>query len=318
MAKKENNKNEKNVSSPLYPDIDSQLADLKKEDIKMSAESAEFARKDKKRKITRNILLVIFSALLTISGTNIVKTLIGYKKAEDSYAAIQKMFYEDIGDISLISESQPPMPSFGMKRRSIDEAQILYRNFKARISALKEDYPDIYGWILMPDMEHIDYPVMQCGDNNFYLNHDWQGKWLEAGAIFVDFNCSPHVTENRNTVIYGHNMLNGMMFSDIAKFTSKEVFDSNPYVYLFTLDGVYTFTIFSFYKTDYKSGYIETYFPTTQSLVDFCENSRANSLYYREGVQFTDDTRILTLSTCTDGRLSDRYCLQAVLTEVIE
>lgn len=299
--------------------LNEQLDNLKSGDIEMPREVLEFSEKDRKRNIIRRILMAVFAVIFIFSGTRIITTLYGYKVADDSYKEIQNIFYDGNTENKFaISESSPPLPSFGMKRRSIDEAQLLYRKFKAKISELKEDYPDIYGWILIPGMEHIDYPVMQTDNNNFYLKHDWRGRWLEAGAIFVDFNCSPHVTENRNTVIYGHNMLNGMMFSDLAKFTSKEVFDSNPYIYLITMDGVYTFTIFSFYKTDYKSGYIETWFPTTDLLKEFAENSRKNSFFYREGVTFDDNTRLLTLSTCTDVIQTDRYCLQAVLTEVTE
>ena len=316
IAEEELTSAEKTESLSLKEQLD--LYDPDK--VELGEEVLRFAKEDRKRKIVKSILLILFSVIILVSGTKIVTTLIGYKKAEDSYDEIQKLFYEGIETDAknMIAESEPPLPSFGMKKRAIDSSELLYRQFKGKISALKADYPDIYGWILMPGMEHIDYPVMQSEDNYFFLHHDWQGRWLEAGAIFADFNCSKHVTENRNTVLYGHNMLNGMMFSDLTKFTSKEIFDANPYIYLFTLDGVYTYTIFSFYKTDYRSGYIETYFPTTESLIDFAENSRANSLFYRDGVTFDANTRLITLSTCTDIVQTDRYCLQAVLTGIME
>ena len=41
-----------------------------------------------------------------------------------------------------------------------------------RFAALCAQNNDLTGWISIPDTV-IDYPVMQCADNGFYLHHDF-------------------------------------------------------------------------------------------------------------------------------------------------
>ena len=43
------------------------------------------------------------------------------------------------------------------------------------LDALREINPQVVGWILIPDTK-INYPILQGEDNDFYLNHTWEGK----------------------------------------------------------------------------------------------------------------------------------------------
>ena len=109
-------------------------------------------------------------------------------------------------------------------------------------------------------------------------------------------------------------MQNGMMFSDLIKFLDEDFFNQNRYVYVYTDKGIYTYEIFSVYKTDYKYKYIETGFPTGEDFVAWAEEMRSNSKFQRD-VQFNSNSRVITLSTCTNALWSDRYCVQAVMVD---
>ena len=61
--------------------------------------------------------------------------------------------------------------------------------------------------------------------------------------------------------------------------------------------------------------YIYTDFESHEAFVDFAYEMKANSLYWRDGIEFTENSRIITLSTCTNGLRTDRYCIQAVLVD---
>lgn len=99
-------------------------------------------------------------------------------------------------------------------------------------AALSEINPDIVGWITIPDT-NIDYPIVQCGDNDKYLKTGFDGEKNRAGTIFLDFESDSDM-EGRNNIIYGHNMKNGTMFKDIVKYKDKAYFDAHQTILLYT------------------------------------------------------------------------------------
>lgn len=90
--------------------------------------------------------------------------------------------------------------------------------------ALKEKNPEVVGWILIPDTD-ISYPIVQGSDNSYYLNHTFEKKENYAGAIFMDANAN-NSFEDRNTIIYGHNVKHGTMFAELENFKEQEFLKS--------------------------------------------------------------------------------------------
>ena len=70
---------------------------------------------------------------------------------------------------------------------------------------LKKKNSDTVGWIKV-DNTNINYPVVKCSNNDFYLNHGFDEKWNDAGWIFMDYRNNP-VNFDKNTVIYGHSRI---------------------------------------------------------------------------------------------------------------
>lgn len=88
------------------------------------------------------------------------------------------------------------------------------------------------GWIFI-DGTNINYPVMHGEVDEYYLTHNWKGQPYWNGSIFLD-----HANSGFNNVslINGHNMLNGIMFSQLTNFKNKDFFDGNHDIYLY--DGL--------------------------------------------------------------------------------
>ena len=92
------------------------------------------------------------------------------------------------------------------------------RILTAQMQNLNQNYADSIGWIYIPDT-HINYPVMQSEDNDFYLHHASDGSYLYAGSIFLDYRCNADFSSISN-ILYGHNMSNRSMFADVINFGS--------------------------------------------------------------------------------------------------
>ncbi len=189
---------------------------------------------------------------------------------------------------------------------------------RASLSALKAQNDDIYGWIYVENT-NINHPVVRCDDNNYYLDHAYTGEYLPIGAIFADLTTKDLITDNYNTVIYGHNVVStgqSSMFHDVEKFLDEEFF-RNTKIYVYTMDGAFVYQPVAIYDTVADYFYFRTVFGSENDFLKFAQEMVKNSRIY-SGAQFGTGDRMLTLSTCTNGATDGRYSLHAKLVEVIK
>lgn len=185
---------------------------------------------------------------------------------------------------------------------------------RALLGNYKERNEDVCGYISIPAVG-IAYVVVQGEDNDFYLNHNYKGEPLVVGSIYMDYRCSENLTENYNTVLYGHNIVTpGIMFHGVTDFLNRNIFE-NELIYLYTMDGVYVYKPFAIYDTRPDSGYIRTQFETAEEFSAFLTQMKARSRIKSDAVLDAEDY-ILTLSTCTNYN-NGRYALHAYLIDHI-
>ena len=82
---------------------------------------------------------------------------------------------------------------------------------------------DVIAWIYGANT-HINYPVVQGSDNDYYLRHLLDGTWNDNGSIFMDCANSADFSD-QNSLIYGHNMTSGAMFSNLVKYKQQQIAD---------------------------------------------------------------------------------------------
>ena len=156
---------------------------------------------------------------------------------------------------------------------------------------------------------------MFSGDNDFYLKRSPTKKYNNNGSIFADGRTKAKLEDNRALVVYGHNMAStNSMFSELIEYTQEDVFN-NRLVTITTLDGIYTFEVFSVYNSSAKYNYIRTTFYSDSDFLSFVRTCDNKSLFHKD-LEFTKDDMLLTLSTCTvqgDGR---RWAIHAKLIAV--
>lgn len=207
-------------------------------------------------------------------------------------------------------ESMPGGPS-------IEQPEHVYSEYFSQwlqyIKESKEIYPDLIGYIEIENLG-ILYPIVQAEDNDYYLNHLIDGTKNDRGEIFLDFrNNGYDITDNKQIVIYGHNLADGTKFHNLTKLRKEEYYYNSP-INIITEEGIFTFTIFSFYKTDRDIPYTKINFSSTQRFTLFCIEEQAKSMY-ASNFEFTGKELILTLSTCVND-MGGRWCTHAVLTNI--
>ena len=129
------------------------------------------------------------------------------------------------------------------------------------------------------------------------------GNYSEWGCYYAhcDNRLSSRSKLDRNTVIFGHSASNcdpdGPKLTKLHRYMDADYMKENPYVYLAVKGEDMVFQITACFITDIGFDYIAPD-PTGDDLVSFFETvARKNWLDF-DGVTFSEEDTVLTLSTC--------------------
>lgn len=178
--------------------------------------------------------------------------------------------------------------------------------------ALAKINPDIVGWIYIEDTT-ISYPVVQGEDNEYYLNHLFEGGTNKAGCVFLDANCREDFS-GQNNVLYGHHLKNGSMFTGIRKYRDQSYYDAHPKGLLLTPESAYEICFFS----GYVASTMESAWKLSFSAEDYdywLEEIGNKSLFKAIAKPVAED-EILTLSTCSYEFTEARFVLHGILNAI--
>lgn len=176
--------------------------------------------------------------------------------------------------------------------------------------ALREQNPDIIAWLYVPGTP-ISFPVVQTSNNSYYLNHTAQKEANPRGAIFMDAGAKADLTDS-NTIVYGHSVQGGGMFTDLEDFGKQSFFDAHPIFYYVTPQQAYRVNIRTLGKVSDGSVFYTTQFGSYGQQV--LDEMKAKATFFRDVDLSTGN--LLSLSTCNldFGFDSDqRYILTGVL-----
>ena len=124
------------------------------------------------------------------------------------------------------SETATPAPTATATEEPADDSMF------GQLKAINED---ITAWITMPGTA-IDYPVLQGNTNYSYINTDVYGNFALAGSIFLDSRNKEDYTDIYS-LLYGHNMAQHRMFSDVNLYKEETFFNENTLGMLLMPDG---------------------------------------------------------------------------------
>ncbi|WP_343003819.1 class B sortase [Clostridium sp. 2218st1_F5_2218SCRN_220325] len=218
----------------------------------------------------KNLITFFLIAIICVCGYRIYEKLNDYKKADDLYANLRTE-----KEVNLDKNN-----SNSGTANTID------------LSSINKDF---VCWINIENT-NIDYPVVQSKDNSYYLHRDIYGNYLYAGTTFLDYR--DYYDDSKNLIIYGHNMKNTTMFSQLEKFKEESFFKSNPTITLTDKNGEKNYEVFAvlLVKKDYP--YTIPNFNSDDEYNKFLNKIVDDSIFSTQNKPTSSD-KILTLSTCS-------------------
>lgn len=183
-------------------------------------------------------------------------------------------------------------------------------SFQVDFAPLLEINGDTVAWI-RSDTGEIDYPVVQGADNDYYLNHLFDGTVNKNGTIFVDARNTPGF-EDSNTIIYGHNMLNGAIFATLPQYSTAGYYEAHPTLELVTPDRGYILEVFSGYTVSSSADVYRMTFSSGIDYADYLVEIRQRS-EFESPVEMAVTDKMVTLSTCVYQFSGARYVLHCKL-----
>ena len=209
--------------------------------------------------------------------------------------------------------------SFGLSEKSDDveetaDESVSTSAFSVDFESLQSASPYAVGWIQVSGIDVINYPIMQYSDDDYFLDHAWDGADSRYGAIFLEANNSSDFSDSY-TLVYGHNMKDGSMFGGLKKYADAAFFQENGGVVTVYLPSeIRTYQIFSvrYVEADDPDTYTLWYQENT-GYGDAVAFMKRHALY-DTGVPASGEDDILTLSTCAG---EDRLVVHAKLVDTV-
>ena len=243
------------------------------------------------RRTISNILIIVFSAIIALSGYRLWTIFHEYHVGEKQYEQTADNYVHQKDPVQTTPENEPQECPV-----SVD--------FKG----LQAENPDVVGWICSEGTP-INYPVLRGDSNDTYLHHMINGEYNSAGSIFMDFRNNPDLSDF-NTIIYGHHMKNGSMFASLHQYMDQDFYNAHKYIWYLTPEHIYRLDVLSGYVGDAEAE-IYTIFADMDQLRSYLSFAQARSTFVPDHVP-DDITGIVALSTCSYEYDDARYVLVCV------
>lgn len=245
----------------------------------------------------RYVLLVLCTAVISISGTYLMNY---FMKSEEN-----KQKYEDISEIGFPETEADHEEENDQQDVKQSEDDFDYQSLIAMNS-------DCVGWIQIPGTD-INYPVVQAADNEFYLTHNFNRETAACGAIFMDYRNDVDA-KVEHLILYGHQMKDNSMFKQLNGYKEEIFYKEHPNIKLYLHEQKYEYEITAVYVTDVANGggyYNYLHWNTRKEQLNYLQQKMAGYQIYDTGKKVMETDELLSLSTCEYSSDNGRLIVQA-------
>ena len=177
------------------------------------------------------------------------------------------------------------------------------------LTPLIERNKDCIGWIYIEGTS-VNYPVMHTPDEpQKYLRKNFDKEYSNAGVPFLKGFCTLNCD---NLTLYGHNMKNGTMFSDITQYRSKDYCTEHPIIEFETTQGLKQYTVFAVVQLKNNDGWYDYHTAADKAEFDNKVSEIKSRALYDTGITPQYGEQLLTLSTCYVSTPNDRIVVVGV------
>ncbi len=237
-----------------------------------------------------NVLIVILLLISMYCIFKIFQIQLEYKIGNNTYKSLDK-YVQNIDEKDTIKIANEITKK--QKKKVIDK----YSDYPSvNFKALRSINSDVLAWIYYKDTP-INYPILKCDDNEYYLTHLFNRKKNSSGAIFMDYRNKGNFTD-KNNIIYGHNMKNGTMFSGLLKLKNQDYYDSHKNIIIISENDIYELELFSAYTTDVYDDSWKLEFSDDDELLAWAINTKKKSIF-KSDINLLKGEKYVSLSTCT-------------------
>ena len=115
-------------------------------------------------------------------------------------------------------------------QKLLRESEVVFESLgpKKAIKTLAENNSDIKAWIKV-DGTLINSVVCQTDNNEYYINHNQNGKKSRYGSLFLMSGDNiERSNQDQNIVVFGNNMKDGSMFGNLKKYRNLNFYKQHP------------------------------------------------------------------------------------------
>ncbi len=186
-----------------------------------------------------------------------------------------------------------------------------------KLNELKEINNEIFALLEIKDT-NINYPVLFCGNNDYYMKHNYKKESSNDGALFIDKDYDFNKPSS-NILIYGHNNIGSKeMFVELLKYKDESFYNTHKTFNFTTSDEEAEYEIISVflskvYNQSDKNVFRYYYFIDAKNEKEYNEyvnNCKKASLYKIDATASYGD-QLITLSTCEYSQKDGRFVVVA-------
>lgn len=254
------------------------------------------------------VFLLLSVAVFVISCGVLAKEWFTRQKEKNTFDELSEMILTE-GTEPVSQETDGTKNNEEMEQEETNEEGDTQEVSGRNMGLLYEINKNCVGWLCIPNTT-INYPVMHTPDNpQQYLRQDFYGEYSQSGTPFIDGRCS---LDSDNIIIYGHNMKNGTMFSDLKNYVNSEYGKENQTVEFQTSSVNEMYTVIAVIATTISDEWYNFISADTEEEFNaYVSKARQLSLYE---LKMPDkyEKQLITMSTCYGSQKNGRLLVIAI------
>ncbi len=298
LQRKEERQSLENIINSIYKTYKKQL---KQSHIELEIKyTKEYKEKNVLKQLNLNIfrlsVLILFFVTFSIYGISKFHAYSSQKERQEIAKLKEETNKEENSSSIVIDKKEEPKKQEEKKEETPKKEEPKKDTYDKNMANLKKTNSEFTGWLTVNNTS-ISYPVVKHSDNDYYLKHGFNKKYNINGWIFMDYR--NHADSfDQNTIIYGHDSNESIMFGDLKKVLKKSWYTNvkNQIITYETPQKKYEAQIFSIYVIDNTTDYLQVVF-SDKEFEAFIKKLTDRSIYDFNTQVFVQD-KIITLSTC--------------------